>query len=456
MNKRQQHYSGGLAEVVDKPTLLTYSFLRDWFTTNGSLGLAMDILGLPWVESDTPILELSDDEMMVNLKQEEASFYKQTIFRYREQLQIDDEPTLEFDKSKVFSILSILNTLRILWVQSIWLADPEATLKKAYEYANSIPKINTSMKSIKQIDKFMKNEVWPRVIVVDMLSEFYFHVVYRDFGDKHPNVYSYINSQASDRDWMISSVTDMEKVKDDEMSFDEYINLYGIRADNDYELTEPRWYEIPKLINKRINSSNDQMRRKQTSKVSDGVGSNKLVLMAIEMQVLRSQVRKRALYNINQLRKVLLNKSGGKKIPTNVSKEDYFHPERLVDLPKRKKRQSKTLVKKRQSKNSIKVFSGFGRSISSGSAVGSVVVVKKIDTKIPKDTIGIFPNASPTYAILYPKCKGMIFLKGGITSHGAIVAREFGIPAIVDAKAKNIDSKKMVKIDGDTGEWEIV
>jgi phosphoenolpyruvate-protein kinase (PTS system EI component) len=50
----------------------------------------------------------------------------------------------------------------------------------------------------------------------------------------------------------------------------------------------------------------------------------------------------------------------------------------------------------------------------------------------------------------------MIFLRGGQTSHGSIVAREFGIPAIIDNKAQGIKDGVILEMDGDAGEWRIV
>lgn len=78
------------------------------------------------------------------------------------------------------------------------------------------------------------------------------------------------------------------------------------------------------------------------------------------------------------------------------------------------------------------------------------------DSNIPTGTIGIFPNASPEFAAQYPKCNGMIFLKGGQTSHGAIVAREFEIPAIIDNKISGIEDGTQISINATIGEWTII
>jgi len=48
------------------------------------------------------------------------------------------------------------------------------------------------------------------------------------------------------------------------------------------------------------------------------------------------------------------------------------------------------------------------------------------------------------------------FLRGGQTSHGSIVAREFGIPAIIDSKAQGIKDGEILEVDGEAGEWKII
>lgn len=93
--------------------------------------------------------------------------------------------------------------------------------------------------------------------------------------------------------------------------------------------------------------------------------------------------------------------------------------------------------------------------VSRGIAKGKILNIKDINQKIPTNTIGIFPNAGTKYTQLYKKCVGLVFLKGGITSHGAIIAREFGIPAIVYPEIK-IKNNLVAEIDGDKGSLTVV
>jgi len=81
------------------------------------------------------------------------------------------------------------------------------------------------------------------------------------------------------------------------------------------------------------------------------------------------------------------------------------------------------------------LFSG-GQSASPGAAAGRAFIMKEgIETKeVPENCILIAKTASPDYAKLMTKIKGIITDIGSVTSHLASVAREFGIPAIVDTK----------------------
>ena len=65
---------------------------------------------------------------------------------------------------------------------------------------------------------------------------------------------------------------------------------------------------------------------------------------------------------------------------------------------------------------------------------GEVVVITDSTTQVDDDKILVCPMTSPSYVPLMRKAKALITDHGGAMSHAAIVAREFGLPAIVGAK----------------------
>ena len=74
-----------------------------------------------------------------------------------------------------------------------------------------------------------------------------------------------------------------------------------------------------------------------------------------------------------------------------------------------------------------------GQTASPGVAVGTVCPAAGLDpAHLPENPILVARTASPDYAGLMGRIKGLITDIGSVTSHLASVAREFGVPTIVD------------------------
>jgi pyruvate,water dikinase len=75
-----------------------------------------------------------------------------------------------------------------------------------------------------------------------------------------------------------------------------------------------------------------------------------------------------------------------------------------------------------------------GKTASAGTAAGRVHVAGGVkQDRMPDDAILVARVASPDYAVMMGKIKGIVTDIGSVASHLASVAREFGIPAIFDA-----------------------
>jgi phosphoenolpyruvate synthase/pyruvate phosphate dikinase len=65
---------------------------------------------------------------------------------------------------------------------------------------------------------------------------------------------------------------------------------------------------------------------------------------------------------------------------------------------------------------------------------------------------------NPAWVVLFTKIAGLVTDAGGVVSHPAVVAREFGIPAVVgtsDATAR-IKTGDRVRVNGATGVVELL
>lgn len=105
--------------------------------------------------------------------------------------------------------------------------------------------------------------------------------------------------------------------------------------------------------------------------------------------------------------------------------------------------------------NSQQVIKGLGAS--NGQVTGTAYVIKNFKEKpqkLPSDTILVASSISIDWLPLMRNCKGIITEFGGLTSHAAILARELGIPSVVNANKATelIKNDDKLTINGDSGE----
>jgi pyruvate,water dikinase len=95
-----------------------------------------------------------------------------------------------------------------------------------------------------------------------------------------------------------------------------------------------------------------------------------------------------------------------------------------------------------------------GEAVAAGVAAGTARIV--FDPREPRDLganyILVCPSTDPGWTSLFVNARGLVVEKGGVLSHGAIVARDFGIPAVVCPGAtKRIKDGSKLRLDGNRG-----
>ena len=65
---------------------------------------------------------------------------------------------------------------------------------------------------------------------------------------------------------------------------------------------------------------------------------------------------------------------------------------------------------------------------------------------------------NPAWVVLFTKISGLVTEAGGTVSHPAVVAREFGIPAVVGTTnaGERISTGDRIRVNGSTGIVEIL
>ncbi len=442
---KQLLYSGGIAEIVDHPTPVTLSFLQTWFSGYGSFGTAMQLLGLPFHSSTDSILICVDGELLVDVSAEERMLYADTVLGYGTQTDHTHLPSLSIHPLRLLSPSHIWQTIKLIAVQSTWTANPDGIITIMNQMVDAVAVPKRSLTFI-ELDTHINTVVMPAVIAVGYVAEYFHQYSLHQSGAQKATIESYISSKVAETDWIFHSVADQYLVKSGEKSFDWYMDRYGNRADRDFEITCPRWYEIPERIREQIDKSIQTPQSRIGELKNDSL--KQLADTVISVQRIRSRLKQKALGYIALLRRQIMDLVRETDALPNATREQLLSGNPItITLP--------VPVPTTQQPTPVQ-NSGRGTPISKGTVTGTVIQVTSSLMDIPAGTIAIFPNASPEYSILFPKCAGIIFQKGGQTSHGAIVAREYGIPAIVEKTALAIPNNVRLTINGEQGTWQIV
>jgi pyruvate,water dikinase len=95
-----------------------------------------------------------------------------------------------------------------------------------------------------------------------------------------------------------------------------------------------------------------------------------------------------------------------------------------------------------------------GTAASAGTATGPArVVLEPAGAYLAPGEILVAPSTDPGWTPLFLTAGGLVMEMGGANSHGAVVAREYGIPAVVGVRAatSRVATGQQVTVDGTHG-----
>lgn len=274
----------------------------------------------------------------------------------------------------------------------------------------------------------------------------------------------------------------------------EFLQHFGHRALSEFEISEPRFREKPKALDSLLEvAKNPQSplkavevihtkKEKLLQKLEKQLEYQPLLLYKIQREVelleqsmkLREDVKHYILQELEIIRRLAI--AIGKKL--QLKDINYLTVSEICKAsssPKWRK-----LIKKRKTAHEALIdislppvilsdeisdlehlaFEGYdkelqGVTVCGGKVKGEIVSVHK-KKDMPKDVQGkilVLPDADPIWTTIFPKAKGLIIEKGGILSHSAIIAREYGIPTIINIPniTKILKNKQQVVLDASSG-----
>lgn len=100
-----------------------------------------------------------------------------------------------------------------------------------------------------------------------------------------------------------------------------------------------------------------------------------------------------------------------------------------------------------------------GLAVSSGVIEGRArVILNMEDAKLEKGDILVTSFTDPSWTPLFVSIKGLVTEVGGLMTHGAVIAREYGLPAVVGVEnaTKLIKDGQQIRVHGTEGYVEIL
>jgi phosphoenolpyruvate synthase/pyruvate phosphate dikinase len=99
------------------------------------------------------------------------------------------------------------------------------------------------------------------------------------------------------------------------------------------------------------------------------------------------------------------------------------------------------------------ILEGFAVSPGQVTAPASIVRSPEEFGQMAPDSILVCPTTTPAWTPLFARAKGLVTDIGGALAHGSIVAREYGIPAVMGTgeATQRIETGELIRVDGNRG-----
>lgn len=284
----------------------------------------------------------------------------------------------------------------------------------------------------------------------------------------------------------------------------EFIERYGHRAVGEMELAQPRWREDPSYLHQilagqdtsdehspaRLHAANQAQRRQAgrdlPALLQTWGGSSlreEIETLAAEAQTLlpyRELGKHYLMLGYEELRRTLVEfgrrfqlgddvfflrlaelaefeADPGRYVALVAQRKVRWKSAQKLDLPdviKATELESLGLPRKIQGARELPAV-----PLSGGVVVGTArLLLQPGDLQhLGSDAILVCPSTDPSWTALFATIKGLVVARGGVLSHGAITARDFGLPAVACPDALQvIRDGARVRVDGDRGQITII
>ncbi|HZG81194.1 MAG TPA: phosphoenolpyruvate synthase [Brevibacillus sp.] len=327
----------------------------------------------------------------------------------------------------------------------------------------------------------------------------------------YPEVIEYLRHVKDDR--FLDELVTFDGGQEIQNAIYEYLSKYGMRCAGEIDITRTRWIEKPSTLvpmilsnikNLEPNASHrkfEQGRQEALKKEQELIerlkqlpdGEQKANETKRMIDLIRNfsgfrEYPKYVMVNRYFLYKQALLKEAEQLVKANVihEKEDIYYLtfEELCEVVRTKQVDYQIISKRKEEYqyyeklNSPRVITSDGEIIAGkyrrgnlpdGAIVGlpvsagviegrARVILHMEDADLEEGDILVTSFTDPSWTPLFVSIKGLVTEVGGLMTHGAVIAREYGLPAIVGVEnaTKRIQNGQRIRVNGTEGYIEIL
>jgi pyruvate,water dikinase len=138
-------------------------------------------------------------------------------------------------------------------------------------------------------------------------------------------------------------------------------------------------------------------------------------------------------------------------------KDEYKHYEKLT--PPRVITSDGEIIMGKYKRDNLPANAIVGLPVSAGVVEGRArVILNMEETDLEDGDILVTPFTDPSWTPLFVSIKGLVTEVGGLMTHGAVIARKYGLPAVVgvDHATQRIKDGQRIRVHGTEGYIEIL
>jgi pyruvate,water dikinase len=327
----------------------------------------------------------------------------------------------------------------------------------------------------------------------------------------HPEVIKYL--QHAKDDSFLEELVQFDGGRESRAALSTYLNKYGMRCAGEIDMTRPRWSEKPTTLvplilsniknfepgesKRRFEQGRQEALKKEQEVVDrlkqlpDGEEKAKETQRMISLirnfigyreypkygMVHRYFVYKQALLKeaeqlvqasvlhekedifyltFEELREVVRRKTLDDQI-ISQREDEYIFYEKLT--PPRVITSDGEIIAGEYKRENIPPEALVGLPVSSGVIEGRArVILRMEDADLEEGDIVVTSFTDPSWTPLFVSVKGLVTEVGGLMTHGAVIAREYGLPAVIGVEnaTKLIQDGQRIRVHGTEGYVEIL